>query len=113
VARKILKLVTEVLEHLNEGSKLKICIIILGLTKTLLVANNTSVWQGTPLKLSELELLKDVFVFGFKANNVCSIQDHSLDALKEYAECFLSVGFESSSALGDFLFKTYLNVNKE
>jgi hypothetical protein len=85
----------------------------LGLTKTLLVANNTSVWQGTPLKLSELELLKDVFVFGFKANNVCSIQDHSLDALKEYAECFLSVGFESSSALGDFLFKTYLNVNKD
>ena len=36
-----------------------------------------------------------------------------MDALKDFAECFISVGFDSSSALGDLIFKTYLNVSKE
>jgi hypothetical protein len=36
-----------------------------------------------------------------------------LPALKEFAECFFKIGFESTSALGDLIFKTYLNVNKD
>lgn len=50
---------------------------------------------------------------GFKANNVCSLQDHSLDALKEYAECFFCIGFDTSSALSELIFKAYMNVSKD
>lgn len=82
------------LEFLSEQSKLKACMTLLGMCKTLLINYQAFVWAGTPLKLSQLGLLKEVFVVAFKANNVCSLQDHSLDALKQYADCFLQVGFE-------------------
>ena len=49
----------------------------------------------------------------FKSNNVCSLQDHSLPSLQEYAECFFKIGFESSSTLGDLVFKAYLNCSKD
>lgn len=63
--------------------------------------------------MSQLELLKECLSVSFKANNVCNLQEKSLPALKEFAECFFKIGFESTSALGDLIFKTYLNTTKD
>ena len=60
-----------------------------------------------------IELLLEVLVVAFKANNVCSLQDHSLEALGKYSECFYQIGFDQTYALGDLIFKTYLSTSKD
>ena len=113
LARKLLKLVAAILEFLSEQSQLKVCMALLGMAKELIANLEACLWQGVQIKLSQVGLLKEILVVAFKANNVCSLQDHSLEALKEYAECFYKIGFEQGSSLGDFIFKAYLNTNKE
>jgi hypothetical protein len=51
-------------------------------------------------------------IVAFKANNVCSLQEHSLPALKDFADCFLRIGFEQS-ALADIVYKAYLHTSKD
>jgi len=51
---------------------------------------------------------------GFKANNVCSLQEYSLKALEDYANCFFFIGFnEITFSLEELIYKAYLNVTKD
>ena len=51
---------------------------------------------------------------GFKANNVCSLQDHSLKALEDYENCFFFIGFNDKTyLLIELIFNAYLNVSKD
>jgi len=51
---------------------------------------------------------------GFKANNVCSLQDHSLKSLEDYENCFFFIGFNDKTyPLIELIFNAYLNVSKD
>lgn len=73
LSRKLLKLIAPMLEHLVETSKLAVVMGMLQLTKTLIANAEAQVWQGSKIRLSQFELLKETLAVSFKANNVCSL----------------------------------------